>query len=334
MPPAAGSPRSIAAAASSIWRTSAWRGVRSPRAAARRCCWHGHGHHRPRAQPGPAAARGARRADGGQLRGGARIAKRQAQQRLLLVGPGEQRRTGCRGQDLACGPDGRQRVADLPAGRPDLRPVEQRQEFEERPALLGYREHSFGETLRGVEVAAFQREAGQRAQMVDGEEVLAESQPLRIGVSGPGHIGRLGQVSGLEPGQRARTRHHHEPDRFGYVGGRQSRGCLALGRREVAQAGIHADEDQRDGGVPFVGELRPVLRCPCGQGLLHGLFQLAGHPVAERLKRREPGGQPRTRPESSRRAQAGQGTQPPRAVSPDNSRWAARPSSRSGVCCQ
>ena len=30
------------------------------------------------------------------------------------------------------------------------------------------------------------------------------------------------------------------------------------------------------------------------QGRPHGLFQLADHPVAERLERREPGGQPRT----------------------------------------
>ena len=147
--------------------------------------------------------------------------------------------------------------------------------------------------LRGVEVAAFQREAGQRAQMVDGEEMLAESQPPRIGIGGPGRIGGLSQAAGLEPGQRPRTRHHHELDRFGDVGCRQSRGCLALGRREVVQAGIHADEDQRDDGVPFVGELRPLLDGPGGQGRLHGLFQLAGHPVAERLKRREPGGQPR-----------------------------------------
>ena len=123
--------------------------------------------------------------------------------------------------------------------------------------------------------------------------MLAESQPPRLGVSGPGRIGRLSQVSGLERGERAGTRHHHEPDRLGDVGGRQSRGCLALGGREVAQADIYANEDQRDGGVPFVGELRPVLRSPGGQGLLHGRFQLAGHPVAERLKRREPGGQPR-----------------------------------------
>src|SRR5580704_7666757 len=145
--------------------------------------------------------------------------------------------------------------------------------------------------------------------MVDGEEMVAESQPLRIGVSGPGRIGRLSQVSGLERGQRAGTRHHHEPDRFGYVGGRQSRGCLTLGGREVAQADIYADEDQRNGGVPFVGGLRPVLRGPCGQGLVAGP---------------ESGGILPVRSSRSRYS-------PPRAVSPDNSRWVARPSRRSGV---
>ena len=48
------------------------------------------------------AARGGQIA--GQLRWGARIAKREAQQRLLLVGAGEQRRTGCRGQDRRADP--------------------------------------------------------------------------------------------------------------------------------------------------------------------------------------------------------------------------------------
>jgi len=130
--------------------------------------------------------------------------------------------------------------------------------------------------------------------MVDGEEMPAESQRLRVGVGGPGQIGGLGQVSGLEQGQRPLTWHHHELDRFGDVGCRQSRGGLALGGREVAQAGIHAGEDQRDRDVPFVGEVRQVLSSPCGQGLLHGRFQLPGHPVAERLKRCQPGGQLRT----------------------------------------
>jgi hypothetical protein len=40
--------------------------------------------------------------------------------------------------------------------------------------------------------------------------------------------------------------------------------------------------------------VRQVLNSPCGQSLLHGRFQLPGHPVAERLKRRQPGGQLRT----------------------------------------
>jgi hypothetical protein len=62
-------------------------------------------------------------------------------------------------------------------------------------ALLGYREHLLGEALCGVEVAAFQREAGQRAQNVAGEEVLAESQPPCIGIGGPGRIGGLSQAA-------------------------------------------------------------------------------------------------------------------------------------------
>ena len=56
--------------------------------------------------------------------------------------------------------------------------------------------------------AAVEREAGQRAQMVDGEKVLAESQPLRTGVRGPGRIGGRRQVAELVAGQRAGTRHH------------------------------------------------------------------------------------------------------------------------------
>jgi hypothetical protein len=47
--------------------------------------------------------------------------------------------------------------------------------------------------------------------MVDGEEMLAESQPLRIGVSRPGCIGSLGQVSGLEPGYARSTSASHPP---------------------------------------------------------------------------------------------------------------------------
>jgi len=184
---AAGSPRSIAAAASRSWR--ARRQVTQGRCP--QVLLDAMGIAGRQRDPGQqqAAARGGQMA--GQFRGRARIAQREAQQRLLLIGLAEQRRTGSRGQDPACGPDGGQRVAGLSAGRPDPRPVQQRQEFEERSALLGYRQHLLGEVLRGVEVAAFQREAGQRAQMVDGEEMLAESQPPRTGIGGPGRVGGL-----------------------------------------------------------------------------------------------------------------------------------------------
>ena len=123
--------------------------------------------------------------------------------------------------------------------------------------------------------------------------MLGESQPLRIGLGGAGQLGGLGQVAEVQTGQRARTWRQHELDRVGDVWFGQSRGYLALGGREVAQAGIHADEDQRNYRVPFVDELRLLVDSPRGQRRLYGLFQLACHPVTERLKRREARGQPR-----------------------------------------
>ena len=251
-------PRSIAAAASSIWRTSAWRGVRSPRAAVRRCCW---------TQWSAPAAR-ATRASSSPRRAAGRLLTSSARD---CVSPSERRSsTSC---SSAWASSARNSKSGLRC-----------------PVI---------DSTRSVRCSAASRSRRSSArpdsaQMVDGEEMPAESQTLRIGVGGPGQIGGLGQVSGLEQGQRPRTWHHHELDRFGDVGCRQSRGGLALGGREVAQAGIHAGEDQRDGDVPFVGEVRQVLSSPRGHGLLHGRFQLPGHPVAERLKRRQPGGQLRT----------------------------------------
>ena len=124
--------------------------------------------------------------------------------------------------------------------------VQQRQELEERPALFGDREHLLGEMLRGIEVPALQREAGQRAQMVDGEEMLAESQPLRIGIGGPGRSAASARWPGSNQASARAPGTSTSLTEFGDVWCRQSRGCLALGRREVVQAGIHADEDQRD----------------------------------------------------------------------------------------
>ena len=59
----------------------------------------------------------------------------------------------------------------------------------------------------------------------------------------------------------------------------ETNGCFALERREVAQAVMHADEDQRDGGVPFVGKPQPLLGGPRGQRRVYALLQAAGHPV-------------------------------------------------------
>ena len=53
--------------------------------------------------------------------GRAQVAERQPQQRLHLIGPRQQHRRGP-GQDEARRLDAGQRLADLPAGRPDPRP--------------------------------------------------------------------------------------------------------------------------------------------------------------------------------------------------------------------
>ena len=117
--------------------------------------------------------------------------------------------------------DRRQRIADLPAGGPDLRPFEQRQELKDGPPPLRYRQRLLDELLGGVEVAPLEREPGQRAQVLDGEKVLAESPPPRLRISGCGGIGGLRQAAGLEPGQRPRTAHMHQLDWFGDRGHRQ-----------------------------------------------------------------------------------------------------------------
>ena len=121
---------SITAAASRrLSSTSAWRGVRSlasPAGAAGRC-----GGHR---RVAGAAVAGRAAAGGGQVAGqfgrAAQVAEGQAQQCFLFIGPGQQDRAGPGRQDLAGGRDGGQGVADVPAGRPDLRPVQQRQVLE------------------------------------------------------------------------------------------------------------------------------------------------------------------------------------------------------------
>ena len=225
-----------------------------------------------------------------QFSGAAQVAERQAQQRLQLIGLPQHRRLGP-GQDRPRRLDGCQRLSDMPPGGPDPGPVEQREELKQGPPPLGDREHPFGEVFRGVEVAALQRAAGQDPQAIHGEKVLAEAQPPGLLLSGGGRLGGLRQVAGFEPGQRPRAGHHHQPGRFGLFRHRQSRGRFTLYCLEVFQAVIDTHEDQRDGGVPLVGELRPLLDGPGGEGRPHGLVQLAGFRVVEGPHRREPGRQ-------------------------------------------
>ena len=150
----------------------------------------------------------------GQLRRGAQVAERQAHKRLQLIGPGQQRRA-CLGQGQARRVDTGQRLAELPAGGPDPGLVQQREELNERPPRRRQVQHLLGKVLGGVEVTPLQREAGQRAQVIHGEEMLAESQPLGGGIGGSGSIGRLAQAAGLQPYQRDGTRYQHQLDRFG-----------------------------------------------------------------------------------------------------------------------
>ena len=194
------------------------------------------GGRRRRARSWPAAGRGGRRAARWPARRGsagrratgaaAPPAHRPAPAAPTLVPARTRRAASTRGQ----------RLADLPAGGPDPGPVEQRQELEDGPPPLRYRQRLLGEPLGGVEVPPLQREAGQHAQVIHGEEMLVESQPPGLRIGGPGGVGGLGQAAGLEPGQRPRTGHQHQPGRFGELGHRQGRGGLALNRLEVFQA--------------------------------------------------------------------------------------------------
>ena len=175
--------------------------------------------------------------------------------------------------------------------------------------------------------------AGQRAQVIDGEEMLAESQPPRLRVGGPWRHQRpaarrpdSNQASACAP------RTMHQLDRFGELGQRQSRGCLALNCREVFQPRIDTHEDHRDGGGPLVGELGPVLDGPRGE-------RLGQRPCPPgRSARSAATAASRTGPPASTRAgsaagcaPAGQGIRRRGPASPDTSRSAARASSRSGA---
>ena len=81
-------------------------------------------------------------------------------------------------------------------------------------------------------------------------------------MSGSGGIGGLGQAAGLEPGQRPRTGYQYQPGRFGELGNGKSRRCLTFHRLIVFHVRVDTQEDQRDSGVPFVLELRPLLDGP------------------------------------------------------------------------
>ena len=216
----------------------------------------------------------------GQLCGGAQVAERQAQQRLKLIGARQQRGAGL-GHDQARGLRGRQRVADLPAGRPDPGPVEQREELEEGPPPLGDRQRSLSELLGGVEVSLLQRQAGQRAQVVHGEEMLVESEPPGVRLGGPGGVGGVGEVAGLKRRQRPRTGHEHQPGRLAERGHRQGRRRLPLNGLAIVQAVIDTQEDQRDDGGPLVLDQRLLLDGPRVAGLGDGLVQPAEDAVAE-----------------------------------------------------
>ena len=88
----------------------------------------------------------------------------------------------------------------LAAGGPDRGPVEQGKELEDGAAVLGNGEVLLGEVLGGVEVAAFQGQPGQRAQVVHGEQMLFEPQPLGRCCGGAGGGVGFGEAAGLKPG--------------------------------------------------------------------------------------------------------------------------------------
>ena len=60
-----------------------------------------------------------------------------------------------------------------------------------------------------------EREAGQRAQVIYGEEMPVESQPPGSGIGGSGSIGSLAQAAGLQPYQRQRPRYQYQLGGFG-----------------------------------------------------------------------------------------------------------------------
>ena len=88
--------------------------------------------------PGQQQAAPGRGQAAGQPGRGPQVAERKTQECLQLIGA-DQVRGRRSGQDGAGRLDGGQRLADLPAGGPDLGPVEQGEVLKVGPVMLGYR---------------------------------------------------------------------------------------------------------------------------------------------------------------------------------------------------
>ena len=210
---AIGSPRSIAAAARSTWRISARRGVRRPSAG---MVLGGVVVAAASAHPGQQRAAAGGRQPAGQLGGERRSPSDRrsdassSSARASSSGPAAARTMRCL--------DGGQRFAGLPAGSPDPGPVQQRQELEDGPPLFRYRQRLLGELFRGVEVPPFQALCRRARAGCPRRKSAGRTQPPGIRMSGPGGISGLGQAAGLQPGQRPRTGHQHQPGRFSELG--------------------------------------------------------------------------------------------------------------------
>ncbi len=126
---------------------------------------------------------------------GTQVAERQTQQRLQLIGPASSTdpvpaRTSRAVSTVACASR-----TWPPAAQILARSSSARNSKTGRP--LRYRQRLPGELLGGTGLAPLQREASQRAQVLDGKKVLAESRPPRLRISGTG---------GISPVSRPRTR--------------------------------------------------------------------------------------------------------------------------------
>ena len=66
-------------------------------------------------------------------------------------------------------------------------------------ALLGGRQRLLGHPLRGDEIAPLQREACEYPQVIHGEEMPLETEPVRRGLGGLSGLGGFGKAPGLPP---------------------------------------------------------------------------------------------------------------------------------------